>query len=968
MRLWLLIVSSFLWVSVSAQQYEPIRIRQFRGLETKAPEYLRGYNAQGLSIGASACHNFDLSRSGLGALTKRYGYDKVGEISGLDSIVGMYGAYYSDGTQQLIFVTDPTTTGYGRIEVTSKGGNALAREAIVYDTVTVTKFPVGGGTAPNDYDHDSVNYRIIYGSDTMVYLAAYGQSAATIVPILIDSCNTITGVSCSTCVATNKYLIKYDTTGAVQSAAVGARVHVSGGSWESWASGAAYHTSKKAYRYTGLTSVWSRFSVQNRPQFAMLNDNVWIVNGDQKGVVINGEHQLARSFPIPAPGEPLIVPYRDTNTAYRISGQVRYVMEYVCYKGATPYASDLGYTTQPVNVQDGHVLITGFQPPTSDSLMDDVDSIRVYLYRSVENPGRLDPTDSAYCIDTLSLGTAMFDTVAYVDSLPQSGAKQRPLYDKDWQGRDSLYLTALTRRPGAPGFAASVGTLSYTLATDTTRDAGIFHGIPDQPDTLGVVYVCSFIDTMISIESDTGRALAIYVDSAKGNDQGAIPLGFKVNLPKIPESDSGIVLNLYRAHILQVTYDSSYWKPTERLIIDPTKKLRIIDGKQHEYIEYLAVDTIRTSPFYLVAQVPVSDTTYTDTLRYDSLSTKRVFRNTTPPPLLNGLFSYQGRLFGWKGSNLYWSLLDSAQAWGAFDFVAVNPDDGSQITTAYPTREALAVKKDNASFNVYQDANGNWYESEISSNRGCIAPESHVAVGDNHFYLGKNYAWAEAEGGYRTRQVSVEPISAGIDNFDNLSISQKRECIAMPWGDHVIFKIGDTSYVWDEKAQAWATWSLDFDGWTYYGTEASTEFIPGDTLYFFRGSSIYRYGTSENDDSATIPIRYTTGPVFSDELDYYKAIDAVGLSVNSDDATNNLTVASYNHNDSVVSSMTFSTLSAKRYSLKAAQEESGLSGYGENRGVFFYLLIGANVTTTLGNTVIDGVDLWATKKERITVE
>ena len=966
MRKLLLLISSLLVVSGVFGQDSLLQIRNFGGLQTKMgllntpPNYAR------------RAHNIDLSRN-LGALTKRYGYDKVTQLDAVDSIVGIYGAYYGDGTQQMVLVVDPDSTNYGQIWVTNKGDNDLTGSVTEYDTVTVAVIAWKSG---EDFIYDSLRYRIIYGSDTVVYQTLGGITAAAIVAKLIDSCNTMTGVTCSSCVATNKYLVKYDTVGATQRAAYSATALYTGGTWGSWDNFTSYHTYKTASIYSGVDVVWQRFSVQNRPQFAMLNDNVWIVNGDQKGVVINGEHQLARSFPIPAPGEPLIIPYHDTNTAYRISGQVRYVLEYVCYKGATAYASDLGYTTQPVNVHDGHVLITGFMPPATDSLMDDVDSIRVYLYRSVENPGRLDSRDSAYCIDTISLGTALFDTMVYIDSLPQSGAKDRPLFDYDYSGRDSLRLVADKRRPGAPGFASTAGTLSYTAATDTTRRGGIYHGIPIQQDTLGVMYACTFIDTVVAVESDTGRSLVVYVDSAKGNDQGAIPLGYTVRLPKIPESDSGLVINLYRSHVMQITYDTGYWKywrdkegigdiagPND---VNRPKRLR--DNKWYVWTQDVAVDSITTTPYYLIAQIPVSDTTYTDTARFDSISVnEKIFRGVTPPPLLQGIFSYQGRLFGWKGSNLYWSLLDSAYAWGAFDFISVNPDDGSQITTAYPTREDIKVKKDNASFNVYQDDNGNWYLTEIASNRGCIAPQSHVAINDNHYYLGKNYAWAESEGGYRARQVGVQPISQTIDNLDQLPIGDKRECLAMPWENHVIFKIGDTSYVWDEKAQGWSTWSLDFDGWTYYGTETSTEFIPGDTLYFFRGNSLYRYGASEYDDSTKIAIDWISGPILGGDLSVDKTLTGLGLGTFSS-GNDTLAILGYNQEDSLCSQSLFSDLT-KRYIIKGIrQRQSTVGAYTPNVGLYFYLRLMTSTGTTFGNTYVDAVDVFFRRGARRTIE
>jgi len=175
--------------------------------------------------------------------------------------------------------------------------------------------------------------------------------------------------------------------------------------------------------------------------------------------------------------------------------------------------------------------------------------------------------------------------------------------------------------------------------------------------------------------------------------------------------------------------------------------------------------------------------------------------------------------------------------------------------------------------------------------------------------------------------------------------------------------------VWDEKAQGWSTWSLPIAGYTYYGTESGTDFIPGDTLYFIKpgDSTIYRYGTSESDNESNIPILWKSGPLFIDDIDRYKQITTVGLATNSSDATNALYLLGYRHDDSLTFSSSFKTLTS-RYQLNGVASKTGLTGYASNEGLYYNIALGANVTSTLGNTEIDGIDIWYTTGIRVTVQ
>jgi len=109
-----ILLSLFILFSITIHaQEQKVELRNFKGLNTVDGDFTIKPNE------ARDCLDIDFSN--VGSITKRLGYDSVSVISGMDSIIAIYGAYYSDGTQQLFVVADSNGTGYGAVYVTSKG-------------------------------------------------------------------------------------------------------------------------------------------------------------------------------------------------------------------------------------------------------------------------------------------------------------------------------------------------------------------------------------------------------------------------------------------------------------------------------------------------------------------------------------------------------------------------------------------------------------------------------------------------------------------------------------------------------------------------------------------------------------------------------------------------------------------------------------------------------------------------------
>lgn len=786
---------------------------------------------------ARRAHNVDFSRN-QNAISPRYGFTKTSALgSGYDSLLGLYGVYYSDATKRLAFAADSAGAGWGGVYVTD---TAMGR----IDTLT-----------------------------------------------------------------------------------------------------------------TRIVQYWN---TQYPTTFSMFDDKLYAVNGVQKGIVWDGKN--ARSFPLAAPGEPKIVPIGPDTGAYRLNGEYRYIVSMTSYDGGTGTAAWSGYVSAPIKVTNGRVLMTDFVLPQNDSVRTAVDSAHIYIYRTKANPGRWDNYDSAYArrsgwdftiwgdsaknhgsgADTTHtpLGAFTFiDSIA--DSLiPASPGKVR--IDDNYRGHDSVGAMAI--RYGAPSYDANTSLYYNGTVTDTATEykhGGIYHGLPvlQRQKSLGVLYAATFFDTLNHMESDTGRSLFVAArDSSWGSDTTIYSV--RMSLPNIPDSVVGVVRNVYKAYVIPIGGDTSilvrksdlpcqmYGDPYRNTVKNWNDKAgwdafysgcygasSTSEGKWGVYLRSLTGDTVMTTPFFFVGQIPADSSAFTDSTRYDSLLTHAVYRGKTPPHLLNNIFAYGGRMWGTQGSNLYWSKVDSAQYWGAFDFVAVNPDDGDVITAAWPKRRAIAVKKNNSGYNVYQDGNGEWNLTEVTGGIGCVAAKSHIRGIAGDYYLSREGMILETEGQYLERTANAGLISARLNNFEKLPITTLNRAYGAYLDGRCLWTIGDTTYVYDEKADTWSTWNLKLGGATMYGAGSNVKFLPGDSLYFYypNGKSVYVYGGVDYDSLAAsdIAVDWLSGPLLASSN--LKILNSVGMWTSGDDTTT-IPGYVYNENDSSLSgNITFSTKATNHF-------------------------------------------------------
>jgi hypothetical protein len=866
---------------VVAQDSKVLIVQQFAGLNTAAGDMIRKPNE------AVICNNIDLSRNGIGTLSKRYGYDSVSYLAGMDECVGLDAIYLSDGRQYLGTVWDSTGVGYG--------GIYISPESKAYFTGTQSWEVV-----PNVLNAYTYIDTFIISTDTFV-VSYTSDASATLEEIEYALYDTINSHATLSGYITAIYNIfgptegePYDITEDLEFLSVSFTTDTA-------------QTIDTLNTYKG--KVWDYFSVQNKPWFAQFNDEWFVVNGAQKGVRWNGD--VARSWPPNAPGEPSIIPLSSDGS---LDGEYLY-----CFRFARTEVVDslgsAGYVSAPIRVNDGQVMLKDFWWPATDSGRAETDTVFLVGYRTRANPGIITEGDYAFYFDTIYVGASAdsLEAVIYIDSISDDGLSATDsvqLVHVDRIGRDST--GARDVRYGAPAF----------MDIPTWANQGVFTGIPAQFDTLGVAYRLTIIDTITNTESDGSAICYIWVD-ADSLSSGKKPDHIQLALPESP--DTAYVRNLYRAHILQITFNNYFTTLDSLKTAHPGTDFRF-----NEWISTTGVDTVVTSEFRLIAQIPNDTNIVIDSMTYDSLYTRDIYRGATAP-LMSGVFSYDNYLWGWHNSLLYYSDLDSAQAWGAFSRVAIDPDDGDQITVCFPTRAGIRILKNYSNYNVY-DA---YSKYEKVGDWGCIAPHSYAAAENGHFYLSARGVVFESEGMQLERTVVSGLVSQKLRNFDIMTLATKRDAVGrwLPDKGKYLLCIGDTTYVYDKRAsdllgeEVWSTWTgLTFTGGTLYNVEDNLAFLPGNDFYFVQDddSRLFHYASSEYDPrTTTVGIYWQNRNMFADPP-YKSQMTGVGIRGYSSTATDSLIVATINESNTVVGTALFIDSLSQRYRLKAFAPSTAL--------------------------------------------
>jgi len=901
--------------------------------------------------GAVVCQNLDLSD---GILEVRPGYDSVFGFKGMDSIIGLGTLYKHDGTQYLFAVADSLAVGYGGIYASSEGSHEFGTKIDSFYLVPDTT-----GFPPCDFSPYFYSVEVsvathlfdtVY-SDT-VYCDTFSSSCASdaqghVNCALFRVCSVMVARLDASDVADYFTMTNHDSAfSMVEKAAYSTSIRFI--LWYMYKDGFYHGVQTNTVTQTEKSSasvpnrIWPYFSIQSKPRFAQFNDQLYVVNGDQRGVVIDDAHNgfIAQSYPLPAPGEPLIVPLKDTGSAkaYTLDGEYRYAIRYARWD-ATDTLQDfgpIGRVSAPVKVKDGRMMLRKFQlPPQSTDtgafryLLTTDDTVEFAVWRSKGNPGRL--TAASYLFDTglrlkIDSEGVLGDSII-IDSLADSALATDSILavTDSLYGRDST--GALSRRYGAPTF------LACDTVTDTAiADLHIMHGWPSQAKNLGVVYYVAFHDTITGNQGALSQGLAVYNAEGTSYNLDTVAIG----LPQIPDGDSGMVLDLYRGQIYQVGRDTGGYEIRSDKWFESFNRIFIDSG--------YAVDSVITLPPRLLAQLSSSDSIYVDSVRQDSLDLCKTYTGVEPPSVLANIFPYDNYMFGYKGSQLWRSDLDSAYKWGVWNITEVDRDNGDQITLVYPGRTAMRIFKFFSNYNIWDG----YTKPEIVGRWGCIAPFSYVP-GALNYYLSSGGIVGETDGKQLERTVSQGLISKQLNNFDDLSMATQYGMVGqyLPTEQMALFCLGDTTYAYFEKTGSWATWDFTFGGGCLYDVEDELDFMPGKTFYFFRAgdSTIYTYGTGNTDNGDSIRVEWKSGAIYPDR--WKEQVQDIGLwveSTNGDDSL--ILVYVLDDGGDTLSTTAFSDLNDARYHLKEVATAEP--------GQYFQIYIVSD--KSLADTRINGID------------
>jgi len=651
--------------------------------------------------------------------------------------------------------------------------------------------------------------------------------------------------------------------------------------------GAIYATRYGSDNPDSATKIKDFWSIQNATRFSQYNDNLYATNGQQAGMVWSGTR--ARSFPIPTPGMPDIIPLK---TSGNLNGEYRYCIYQVSvYRSGSATTWFAGTLSPAIHVVNGRVLLRRFSRPITsgmDTIVTSVDSAILWLGRTKANPGPIDDEDTIWLLSSIHIkvGTdsTRADTVTYTDNTADASLSNyiSPANFRLALGRDST-KTITGRRWGAP---------TYVSADSTTSGSNVLYpgSLTGARNILGYAYVVTCADTLLGLESDSTRALWVRTKPIlPAGDSTTSLRRITIGLPRMNAYDSNYVLNIYRANLL--VFGRKYWNITingDTIWEDQPGTIdRIWDFRR----KGVRIDSTKAIDFYRVAQVPTSRLTYVDSVRQDTLFMRgQRFNLSTQPEIFSQMFQWRSKLGGVAGSRIWFSsqFVDSQGNFGTNDFDDFNRNDGDFITGVKEKQFGLAVKKNRS---AYVLPNGGGRPEKVST-FGCVAPLSYISSDFGDLFVGDGGVYLETEGQSLERIYNAGLVSEKLNNFVNMPDSVRRNVVAfwIPDKRQAIFSAdfpataNDTAYVLDFKSgQTWTTWTnLVPKFGCLYSTNSTLGSPPPQTFYFTKagGKTIYTYATQDYDCKFDVmaPVTYETVLLFPDPD--YDQVSAVGVVSN----------------------------------------------------------------------------------------
>jgi len=251
--------------------------------------------------------------------------------------------------------------------------------------------------------------------------------------------------------------------------------------------------------------------------------------------------------------------------------------------------------------------------------------------------------------------------------------------------------------------------------------------------------------------------------------------------------------------------------------------------------------------------------TFVDSTNWYRAIEGRPYYKSFPPSDLNGITYFQDKLWGFSGSKLYYTLLDSIGYWSAMAYYSFDEDDGDRITALAVQRDNLLVFKNRNQYIVAPTGTGGYTLSRayIENGSGCIAPKSIAWHDGNLIYLSENGLFLQSVSEYMASSVNRVRISDAIQKtLDTIPMAAKRRSVGVVHKDEYWWSYNldtlnqstDRQYtlVYFFKTGGWSLYNYGFSDVTSFNP--STDVVnlsPPTDQWFIRGYGHYNYTRGE---------------------------------------------------------------------------------------------------------------------------
>lgn len=616
-------------------------------------------------------------------------------------------------------------------------------------------------------------------------------------------------------------------------------------------------------------------------------------------IELDNEHALLFGFPKAAP---------DTLSVMDIDS----IMYYVCRTRGKPFAGEQSFDSFFV-VDSIRLAVASIEADTLiiiDSIPDD----------SLGHPGW--PFIGGH------RGIIPFDT-AFVDSVTKRN--------------DSAFaINGHFVAPGGPTF------ISHDTGS-AGANATWWQDSQDENDStlvVGVVYFTTLLDTLNGAISDSSPNLWVALAKPNQGTTSDSTKEIKLGIPTLTARDSGLVRILWRSRVLisqveELSYevgDSVYINIDFKQVRDgiagrgsDERTIRITDldiqtftrptGLTEQELSELKRGESQVGgvkgrvvgprrarrgiPFaaYLITD-PARDT-ITDTLQWAELmGASASFRTTvgsgTWSPLdnrvniFNGFYAFGDKLYGWYGSRLYMSALDTAFIFRPFQDVAFNLDDGDEVVQVVSIGHKLLVLKNRSMIEMYDLFNGIPTKSAQHDGIGCVAPHSLVSEKGSVIFLSEHGVVSLKASQFQPFGIQTGIISHKINDLilgrpgNKRSAADLKKAVGALVDDKYLLSFpvnsdpsDDTTFVYHIPLNAWSTYDFSFHQATKYDTFTVEGLVQSNRLLFARNDDerIFEFGGSNfyldsGDANLAITGVFETRPLFTDN-DYWGIRDVV---------------------------------------------------------------------------------------------